>query len=90
MSRRAAILASAAKRRYHDTVWRIDELSFEIDDAMTAAPVVTLVVTTPDAILRFLGEPEPQGTTLLVRGVHVQGGSANRIGARNLGVIAQR
>jgi hypothetical protein len=56
---------------------------------LTSDPVVTIVVHTPGRVLRFMAEPEISGTTLILRGFHVQDAWANAVGAANLRVLAQ-
>jgi hypothetical protein len=56
---------------------------------MTSDPVVTVVVSTPDGTLKFMAEPEAQGSTLVLRGTHAQDAHANAVGAGNLLVLAQ-
>jgi hypothetical protein len=72
-----------------DSVWDIDDISFEIVNDMTDDPVVTVLVMTPAGRLTFTGEPMEQGDTLIVRRIHVQDASPNAIGPANLMVIAQ-
>jgi hypothetical protein len=64
-------------------------ISFEIIDDLTADPVVTVVVATPDGTLRFMAEPEMARSALILRGVHVQDAWANALGAGNLKVLAR-
>ncbi|HJS87971.1 MAG TPA: hypothetical protein VJ779_21165 [Acetobacteraceae bacterium] len=59
-----------------------------IDD-LTSDPVVTIGVETPIGRLGFMAEPEMVGAILILRRLHVQGASANRISAANLMVLAQ-
>jgi hypothetical protein len=70
-------------------VWDPAGISFEIIDDMTSDPVVTVVVSTPGGTLRFMAEPEMSGSTLILRGVHVQDAWANAVGAGNLKVLAR-
>jgi hypothetical protein len=70
-------------------VWDPAGISFEIIDDLTSDPVVTVVVSTPDGVLRFMAEPEISGSTLILRGVHVQDAWANAVGAANLKVLAR-
>src|SRR3984885_4365666 len=56
---------------------------------MTSDPVVTVLVLTPDGKLKFMADPEQQGTTLILHGTHVQDGHANAIGAGKLMALAQ-
>ncbi|MGH7211436.1 MAG: hypothetical protein ACREF1_08255 [Acetobacteraceae bacterium] len=74
---------------HHKTLWDAAGLSFEMVDDLTSDPVVTIAVETPDGTLRFMAEPEAAGATLILRGMHVHGASANAIGAANLMVVAQ-
>lgn len=70
-------------------MWSTDDVSFEIVDDMTSDPVVTVTVLTPGGALRFMAEPEVRDRTLVLHGTHVQGASANAVGAGNLRVLAQ-
>ena len=70
-------------------VWSSEDISFEIVDDMTSDPVVTVVVSTPDGTLKFMAEPEAQGSTLVLHGTHAQDAYANGVGAGNLLVLAQ-
>jgi hypothetical protein len=46
-------------------------------------------VFTPHGGFRFMAEPEIVGSTLIVRGLHIQDARANAFGAANLQVLAQ-
>jgi hypothetical protein len=71
-------------------MWATGDISFELIADLTDDPVVTLAVGTPDGVLMFAAEPWALGTTLVLRGTHVQfAGPATAIGAANLMVIAQ-
>ena len=70
-------------------MWATEDVSFEMVDDMTDDPVITLLVTTPAGRLSFVAEAIMLGTVLRLRGVHVQDGGRNAIGAANLMVIAQ-
>ena len=65
------------------------DVSFEIMNDMTDDPVVTLVAITPAGRLAFAAEFMNRGTTLVLRGTHVQDANPNAVGAANLMVIAQ-
>jgi hypothetical protein len=69
--------------------WSSRDILFEIVDDMTDDPVVTVRVGTPAGSLTFVAEPVVMGTTLLLRGTHVQDGLPNKVGAGNLVLIAQ-
>jgi hypothetical protein len=56
---------------------------------MTDDPIVTLRITTPVGLLTFLAEPVMAGTTMVLKGLHVQDGTPNAVGSGNLMVIAQ-
>ena len=70
-------------------MWGTADISFDFIDDMTADPVVTALVSTPGGLLKFMAEPEVQGTTLVLRGMHAQDAQANAIGPGNLLVLAQ-
>ncbi|MEO8716329.1 MAG: hypothetical protein ABI369_15090 [Acetobacteraceae bacterium] len=70
-------------------MWSTADISFEMVDDMTSDPVVTVTVSTPGGTLRFMAEPEVQGSTLVLRRAHAQGARANAVGAGNLLVVAQ-
>jgi hypothetical protein len=70
-------------------MWRVEDISIELDDEMTGDPVVTALVWSPGGILRFMAEPEVLGTMLVLHRTHVEGGQANTVGAANLMVLAQ-
>ena len=70
------------------TVWHAADLRFELLDDLTFDPVATILVTTPAGPLRIMGEPAVDGSTLVVRGLHVQGGEPNTVGAANLLLLA--
>lgn len=70
-------------------MWVPDDLSFEIIDDMSEDPVVTIIVTTPDGIMKFMAEPEQVGTTLIMHATHIQGLWSNAVGAGNLIVLAR-
>jgi hypothetical protein len=63
-------------------MWGAGDVSFEIVEDMTSDPVVTVVVSTPGGTLRFMAEPEVQGSTLVLHGTHAQDAYANAGGAR--------
>jgi hypothetical protein len=71
-------------------VWRLGDLSFELDDEATSDPVVTAVVATPNGLLRFMAEPQVVGSTLVLKGLHTFGVGvvANAVGPANLRVVA--
>ena len=72
--------------------WQRDEVSFDLFADMTAHPVVTVRVTTPDGEIWAMGEPVEQddGRALRVRAFHMQGFGigSNSIGHANLRVLA--
>jgi hypothetical protein len=70
-------------------MWSIEDIAFEIIDDLTSDPVVTVVVSTPDGTLKFMAEPEQQGSTLILHTTHVQDARANAMGHGNLMVLAQ-
>ena len=70
-------------------MWAGGDISFEMVDDMTDDPVVTLLVTTPAGMLMFVAEPEERGSTLVLKGVHVQATRPNAIGTANLMVVAR-
>jgi hypothetical protein len=70
-------------------VWDPADLSFEMVDDLTADPVVTIVVLTPDGRLSFMAEPEMTGSTLVLHRVHLQDAWANAVGAGNLMRLAR-
>jgi hypothetical protein len=70
-------------------VWQAADLAFDMVDDLTSDPVLTITVLTPDGGLRFMAEPELDGSTLVLHRVHVQGAGANAIGAANLRVLAR-
>jgi hypothetical protein len=70
-------------------MWRPADISFDMIDDLTADPVVTVVVTTPDGTLRVMAEPEMGAGVLILRRLHIQDGVPNAIGAGNLLVLAR-
>ena len=70
-------------------MWDSDDISFEIVDDMTDDPVLTLMVFTPAGQLTFMGEPVIKGRVMIARGVHVQDGIPNSVGAGSLLVLAR-
>jgi len=70
-------------------MWSTSDIVFEMVNDMTDDPVVTLVATTPAGRLTFMAEAMARGTTLMVRGAHVQDAHPNAVGTANLMVIAQ-
>jgi hypothetical protein len=70
-------------------MWSIEDIAFEIIDDLTSDPVVRVVVSTPDGTLKFMAEPEQQGSTLILHTTHVQDARANAMGHGNLMVLAQ-
>ena len=73
----------------HPQRWQAADISFEVLDDMTDAPVVTLQAFTPAGKLLLTGEPVYLDSTLLLRRAHVQGATANAVGAANLMVVVQ-
>lgn len=74
---------------HNKPMWSVEEISFETVDDMTDDPVVTLLASTPIGTLAFVAEVVVQGTTLVLRGTHVQGAFPGAVGMVNLGQIAQ-
>lgn len=70
-------------------MWAVSDILFEMVDDMTDDPVVTLLVSTPAGRLTFVAEPEERGSTLVLKGTHVQDARPNAIGTANLMVVAQ-
>ena len=70
-------------------VWNPADLSFDMVDDLTSDPVITIRMETPIRRLSLTAEPKMDGATLILRGLHVQGASANKIGAANLMVLAR-
>lgn len=70
-------------------MWSPEDISFDIVNDMTSDPVVTVVVSTPNGTLKFMAEPEVQGSTLVLHGTHAQDARANAVGAGNLLILAQ-
>jgi hypothetical protein len=74
----------------HDLArWTAEDISFDIVHDMTDHPVVTVRMLTPIGPLRFMAEPVMQGTTMLLKGLHVQDLSPNAVGIANLTLIAR-
>ncbi|WP_237478234.1 hypothetical protein [Lichenibacterium dinghuense] len=72
-------------------MWSSDDLSFEIEDAGTQDPVVTVEITTPDGKLVVMGEPRQDGRTLVVEATHIHGVGfrPNDLGSAKLRTIAR-
>jgi hypothetical protein len=72
--------------------WERNEVSFDLFSELTADPVVTARVTTPDGEIWAMGEPveEKAGARLRVLAFHMQGFGIgpNSIGHANLRVLA--
>jgi hypothetical protein len=71
------------------TLWNVHEISFDFVGDLTDDPVVTLTVTTPAGPLTFLAEPAMEGTTMVLKGLHVLDSAPNAVGPGSLMVIAQ-
>ena len=69
-------------------VWTPDQISFELDE-LTDDPVVTIEITTPAGIIKFMAEAEDTGAVLVLRGAHIQGEASGLIGPGNLRLIAR-
>jgi hypothetical protein len=74
---------------HYSQVWMPADISFEIVDDSTSDPVVTVIASTPNGTSQLTAEPEVQGTTLVLRGTHIQGAYANAVGGGNLRILAQ-
>ncbi len=70
-------------------MWEVSDISFELVADLTDDPVVTLFVNTPGGRFAVLGEAFEQGSLLVVRAAHIQGGGPNTVGAGKLMVVAQ-
>jgi hypothetical protein len=72
-------------------VWRREDVSFDLEDDATFYPAVTVVFVTPVGRLSGMAEPLVDGTTLVLKGLHIHGDHGvlpNTVGAPNLRVIA--
>jgi hypothetical protein len=70
------------------TLWKTKDISFDFVDDMTDDPIVTLRIFTPVGPLTFMAQPVMVGTTMVLKGSHVQDSTANTVGPGNLMVIA--
>jgi hypothetical protein len=70
-------------------MWAVGDISFDLAADLTDDPVVTVFVTTPAGLVTLIGEVFDRGAVLVLRGVHIQDATPNRIGAANLMVMAQ-
>ncbi len=69
--------------------WGVDDIAFEFVDDLTDDPVVTIRVLTPVGTLMFMAVPVISGTTMILRGLHVQDSVPNAVGPRNLMMVAR-
>lgn len=69
-------------------MWDPAQITFDLVDDVTADPVVTVAVTTPAGVMKFIAEPERVGRTLILHGLHVQDLTPNAVGMANLMVLA--
>ena len=69
-------------------MWNPDDLSIDLDDDVTDHPILTLIVITPVGDLRIMVEPAWLDQTLVLRGLDIQGVSANVVGWAKLRVLA--
>lgn len=70
-------------------VWKVVDISFDVIADLTDDPVMTVVVRTPAGAVTITAEPVERGTTLVLRGAHVQDAKPNALGPANLMVMAQ-
>nr|WP_294531012.1 hypothetical protein [uncultured Rhodopila sp.] len=73
------------------TLWRRDQIRFNLEDDATDHPVTTLAVATPAGRLVVMATCFQSGRSMTLLGLHTHGETfgANAIGAANLAVIAQ-
>ncbi len=67
--------------------WTADQLSFEFLSDATDDPVVTIEIRFPAGTLLIMGEPEEQGRTLILRGVHIH---SEENGENSFGLVILR
>ena len=68
--------------------WRADDIDFHLVADLTAKPLVTIEISTPDGSVVVMAEPEERGRTLILWRLHMEGAVANAFGPANLRVLA--
>jgi hypothetical protein len=73
------------------TIWRKQDIRFDLADDASDHPVATIVIDTPAGRLIAMAEPVPLGRVLTLIGFHVHGDRtvANAIGPANLILLAR-
>ena len=70
-------------------MWHPDEISFDLDDVGTEAPIVTVIAHTPDGDLYIMGELVSFGRRVEVEKVHTFGPAKGSFGIRGLRAVAR-
>ncbi len=70
-------------------MWDPDEISFDLDDVGTEAPIVTLVAHTPSGELYIMGELVSFGRKVEVEKAHTFGPAKGSFGIRGLRAVAR-
>jgi hypothetical protein len=70
-------------------VWSVDDVTFDIIAEGTDDQIVTMWVDTPARTILLGAELLIEGTTVLLKGLHVQADIPNQLGWANLKVVAQ-
>ena len=58
---------------YINRRWRLDDLSFALEDEDSVGPVITVQIGTPVGRLLVMAEVEIVGRRCLLSGLHIQG-----------------
>lgn len=71
-------------------MWTPDDITVELDNLGSEGDVITIIVATPDGPISIMADMAIEGRTLILRRAHIDSElGPNRVGIRNLRVVAQ-